>query len=464
MEWMKITTLEQKSFINDLKGLISKNSVRDESTITEEMPFGQGVHDAMNFMKELGIREGFKVKEYNGYALVLEYGQGEESIGVLGHLDIVPLGDGWTKEPLGGEIIDGYIFGRGVIDDKGPSISAFYAVKKIKEQAIELKKRILLIFGGDEESGMTCMDYYVKHGEIPTMGIVPDANFPAVYGEKGILRLEVESNYEGAIIEMNAGSRPNIVIGKANALVRSWNEKIQERFEFYLMANQLKGHFELVDEKARIFVEGIFSHAAWPYKGINAGIHLLNFVGAAYKDQVALHYAHTFSDWRGANANIDFEGAYMGFLTMNPGVITIENNTIAVTLDIRYPNDTSYSKILTGLESAVSSWPFEAKISTHEHLEPLFMDPNSKFIKTLENAYRRVSKDNFTPLQTMGGGTYARKLPNCVAFGPEFPLSTIETTEFLGGPHQKDEAMKLSDLYDAVEIYADVLVTLASEE
>lgn len=463
MEWMKLTSTEKENFINDLQGLIAINSVRDESTITSEMPFGQGVHDALEYMKNLGIREGFTVKEYEGYALVLEYGQGEETIGVLGHLDIVPIGEGWTKAPLQGEVIDGYMFGRGVIDDKGPSIAGFYALKKLKDQAKQLNKRILLIFGGDEESGMTCMDYYAKHGEIPTMGIVPDANFPAVYGEKGILRLELTSPYQGVIKEMNAGTRPNIVIGKANALLSTWNDHIQEQFEFYLTSNNLKGFFELEADGARIHIDGVFSHAAWPYNGVNAGIHILNFVGAAFKDEVLLGYARMLSDWRGAHAGIEFEGAYMGFLTMNPGIIHITDTQIAVTLDIRYPNDTSYDAILLGLTKQCEKLPFEVIIQTHEHMEPLFMDPNSKFIKTLENAYRQVSKDYYTPLLTMGGGTYARKLPNCVAFGPEFPLSKVETKEFIGGPHQKDEAMKLEDLYNAVEIYVDVLLNLANE-
>ncbi len=464
MTWNKLNNEYKTQFISDLQGLIAIESVKDITTASPAAPFGENVQKAMDYMKELGLREGFKVKEYDGYALVLEFGEGEESIGVLGHLDVVPLGEGWTKNPLEGQIIDGYMFGRGVIDDKGPSIAGFYAVKLIKEYATKMKRRILLIFGSDEESGMECMDYYVKHGEIPTMGIVPDADFPVVYGEKGILRINLSGAYEGAILEMEAGSRPNIVIGKANALVKTMSAEQLATFEFYLKSQNLVGSYQEENGNHRLFIEGVFSHAAWPYNGTNAAMHLLNFVGSCLNDEVAYKIAQIFTNWQGKDANIMYEGAYMGFLTMNPGIVNIKDGEVLVTLDIRYPNDTNLENIETGIQKALTDHELNLVMETKEHMQPLFMNPNSEFIQTLEKAYREVSKDDFTPLKTMGGGTYARKLPNCVAFGPEFPTSKLETKEFVGGPHQKDEGMKLEDLYNAVEIYANVLKELCVEE
>lgn len=304
------------------------------------------------------------------------------------------------------------------------------------------------------------MDHYAKVGEIPTMGFVPDADFPAVYGEKGILRLKLKTNQKNAIVSMHAGTRPNIVIGKANALVAEWNESLQTQFDFYLETNQLEGHVEVGSEGTRLFMDGVFSHAAWPYNGVNAGIHLMNFIGCGYHDALLKGLAQMLKDWRGSGAGMAFEGAYMGFLTMNPGIIHVEDDHIEITLDIRYPNDTDVDAIVGGLQAKLESNHLAVEVEVVENSVPLFMDPNGEFIKTLEQAYRKVSKDNFTPLKTMGGGTYARKLPNCVAYGPEFPLSKKETTQFVGGPHQKDEGMKLQDLYDAVEIYADVLYQL----
>ncbi|MGL5540061.1 MAG: Sapep family Mn(2+)-dependent dipeptidase, partial [Erysipelotrichaceae bacterium] len=355
MEWMKMTKEEQQSFVSDLRGLINVNSVLDTTTAGANAPFGAGVAQALEYMKQMGIAAGFKVKEYDGYALVLECGSGEESVGVLGHLDIVPIGEGWTKDPFGGEVVDGYMFGRGVIDDKGPSIAAFYALKKVKAQLEQMNRRVLLIFGGDEESGMSCMDHYAKVGEIPTMGFVPDADFPAVYGEKGILRLKLKTNQKNAIVSMHAGTRPNIVIGKANALVAEWNESLQTQFDFYLETNQLEGHVEVGSEGTRLFMDGVFSHAAWPYNGVNAGIHLMNFIGCGYHDALLKGLAQMLKDWRGSGAGMAFEGAYMGFLTMNPGIIHVEDDHIEITLDIRYPNDTDVDAIVGGLQAKLES-------------------------------------------------------------------------------------------------------------
>ena len=148
-------------------------------------PFGEGCRKALDYMLELGRKEGFEVKDYDGYAGVISYGEGTESVGVLAHLDIVPLGDGWTKDPYGGEIEQGYLFGRGALDDKGPAMAGFYALKMLKDKGIQLDRKIMLILGCNEETGMECMKYYTQHGEIPTMGFTPDADFPVIYGEKG---------------------------------------------------------------------------------------------------------------------------------------------------------------------------------------------------------------------------------------------------------------------------------------
>ena len=172
-------------FLKDLNTLVSYESVRDESTKAENAPFGKNCRDVLDAMLDMAKRDGFETKDIDGYAGVVEYGQGEETFGVLGHLDIVPLGEGWTKDPLKVTLENGYIFGRGVMDDKGPALAGYYALKMIRDLNIPLKKRVMLITGCDEESGMECMNYYVDHAEVPQMGFVPDANFPVIYGEKG---------------------------------------------------------------------------------------------------------------------------------------------------------------------------------------------------------------------------------------------------------------------------------------
>ena len=181
MNWLTELEKYQDEFIQDLKGLIAIPSVRDDSKKAEGAPFGAGCRKALDYMLELGRREGFEVKDYDGYAGVISYGDGEESVGVLAHLDVVPVGVGWSKDPFAAEIIDGYMFGRGTLDDKGPAMSGFYALKMLKDKGIKLNRKVMLILGCDEESGMECMEYYTKHGEIPTLGFTPDADFPVTY-------------------------------------------------------------------------------------------------------------------------------------------------------------------------------------------------------------------------------------------------------------------------------------------
>jgi succinyl-diaminopimelate desuccinylase len=98
----------------------------------------------------------------------------------LGHLDVVPVGEGWTHGPFNPVIEDGKLYGRGVNDDKGPAMAAFYAMRNLKEMGIPLKKMIRLILGTDEESGMRCIQYYLSKHQPPFIGFAPDATFPLI--------------------------------------------------------------------------------------------------------------------------------------------------------------------------------------------------------------------------------------------------------------------------------------------
>ena len=462
MNYLDETKKYEEAFLQDLQHIIAIPSLRDDTTVSENAPFGKGCREALDAMLAMAQRDGFKTIDYNGYAGVIEYGEGSESVGILGHLDIVPIGVGWSKNPFGCEIHDGYVFGRGVLDDKGPTLCAYYALKMIKDAGIQLNKKVMLIVGCDEESGMECMDYYVKHGEIPTCGFTPDADFPLIYGEKGILDFHLITNRETAVKKMNAGERPNIVIGKASLSVASMSEKQEQLFQFYLETNATTGKITRNDNEVVLEMDGIFQHSAYCYKGMNAALHLLNFVAYAYDDVLCKEIYDLLSDWKGSGLNIAIEGAYMGPLTMNTGIITIQDNHVDVCIDIRYPNDTTGEQLIEKAKETIAKKGYDLAITNISDSKPLFVDPKSKLIKVLEQSYRNYADDNFTPIQTIGGGTYARKFNNFVAFGPEFP-NKEETPFFVGGPHEKDEGMKIEHLMKAMAIYADAVATLALE-
>ncbi|MEG0708752.1 MAG: dipeptidase PepV [Longicatena sp.] len=448
-------------FMNDLKGLIAIRSIRDDATSTIGAPFGTGCKEALDYMLALGKREGFVTKNIDGYACVIEYGQGSESVGVLAHLDIVPVGDDWSKDPFGCEVVNGYLFGRGVMDDKGPAMTAFYALKMLRDQNIKLNKKIMLILGCDEESGMDCMNYYVKHAEVPSVGFTPDASFPVIYGEKGGLHVSFKGKTETNILSMHAGERINVVIGKAQATLTNWKSEYADLFEFYLATNALVGNVEVNGNQALLSIEGRAAHAAMPYLGVNAALHILNFVGGCYQEAFARDTYTMLKDWLGLPVHIDIDGAYMGFLTMNTGIVDIEDGNAELNIDIRYPNDASVETIMNGFYTTAKELNYPLDIVLEHDTKPLFVDPNSNLVTTLSNVYRKYSKDEVTPNLTIGGGTYAKKFPNFVAFGPEFSNEEQPKDMFIGGCHQKDEAIKLDNLYIAMAIYTEAMAQLA---
>lgn len=461
MNWLTKSDEYMTDLLSDLDGLMQIPSLRNDEEACAGAPFGKGCREALDYMLELGRKEGFEVVDIDGYAGVISYGEGKESIGVLGHLDIVPIGEGWTKEPLALTEENGVLYGRGVLDDKGPGMCAFYALKMLKDSGVKLNKKVMLIYGCDEESGMECMEYYKEHAEIPQMGFVPDADFPVIYGEKGGLHMELAGQCNTIIKEMHAGERANIVIGRASATISTWKDEALELFDFYLQTHGLKGSVSFVGEDVELSIEGTFSHAAMPYNGVNAALHVMNFIGHTFDDDFAKATYAMLSDWQGKPLAIDMEGAYMGFLTMNTGIVDIQDGHASITLDIRYPNDADVEYIDACFQAKIKELSYPLQAAIIKDSKPLFVDPQSELVTSLMDVYREYSNDYFTPAKTMGGGTYARKLPNFVAFGPEFPHAVNSSEVEIGGPHQKNEGVRKEDLHKAIAIYAAAIEKLA---
>lgn len=450
MDYTKIIETYRDEFYERLKELIAIESIKDEKTVAPGAPFGKGCKDALDYMLDLAKKDGFKTINYDGYCGVIEYGEGQESIGVLAHLDLVTVGDEWVHDPFGAEMEKGFVFGRGVMDDKGPALEAYFALKALKANGFIPKRKIMLILGCDEESGMECMHYYLKHGEIPTLGFTPDAEFPLIYGESGMLGFEICGKISDCpVISLDSGERSNIVLAKATALMRGADETQRCEFAYYLNAHHLEGSFE---GNTLEFV-GKAAHSAEVFKGVNAGLHLLNYVGISFDNHECRELYAMLADWRGSGLGIDMNGAYMGFLTMNIGKIKIEDDQIRITVDIRYPNDISAEEltdiIKAKLNAKLDDFRLENLDMSHR---PLFVDPNSEFVKALLNAYREMSGDIDTPPLAIRGGTYAKCFDNFVAFGPEFQ-EQHETDIVVGAIHQPNEAAYFDDMLKAMAIY-----------
>lgn len=451
-----------ENFKQDLADIIAIESTRDVEHAGPGAPFGPKVREVLELMLEKANRDGFNTKNYDGYAGLITYGEGEESVGVLGHLDIVPLGDGWHHDPLIMSEDSGYLFGRGVLDDKGPFLASYYALKMLKDLNVPLKRKVMLIAGTDEESGMGGIAEYVKTGPIPTMGFTPDADFPVVYGEKGNLHIALDSDQDTIIESFTAGTRVNIVIEKATATLNT-DQFDENLFKFFLNTNDVTGHGEVKDGKVVLEVIGKAAHASTPYLGKNAALILFNYIGQAYNDQLSKELYSLLWDWKGTPEAIDVNGVYMGFLTMNTGLVSIENGHTHVLVDIRYPNDTNVETISKGFEQACLALDNRITHSVAYAGDPLFVDPNSDLVQNLMAAYRKYSGDTFRPAITLGGGTYAKMFDNFVAFGPEKPWVRAPKDLIIGGIHDKDEGVEIESLKEAIAIYADAIERLANQ-
>lgn len=467
IQWMKEVEKREADLLNDAQELLKIKSVLDEENTTPEAPLGEGVKEALDFLLQLGEKDGFTAKNVGNLAGHLEFGQGEEIVGILCHVDVVPEGDGWSSDPFGAEIRDGKIFARGAIDDKGPTMAAYYAMKIVKELGLPLNKRVRMIIGTDEESNWRCVDHYFEHEEMPAMGFAPDADFPIIYAEKGIADYDFvnkpagteKESYDAEVIEFSSGRRYNMVpdFAKATLAVLQGQTDIVQRFEDFKRKNELEGKAIVESGKLILELEGVSAHGMEPDNGKNAGLYMANFLSQlnldGHSDKFFQFVAkYLCKDSRGREMGIAYTDDITGDLTVNVGKLsyTREGGGRAG-LNMRYPVTTKLEKTKEILNQLLEAEGFV--IENFSNSNPHHVDEKDFLVQTLKKVYEEQTGEK-AELISIGGGTYARSLKSGVAFGPLFP----------GRPdiaHQKDEYMIIEDLLKATAIYAQAIYELA---
>lgn len=416
--------LNKDEFLKDLKGLMQIKTVSgDAGAITEAAPLGEDINNAIEYMLKLGKKQGFKTKNCDGYCGYIEMGQGKEIIAILTHLDTVSVGDDWSVDPFDLTIKDNKLMGRGVLDDKGPTMAAFYAMTTLDEMEYPLNHRIRLIIGGDEESGRwECMNRYKKTEEIPLYAFSPDSGFPVIFAEKGIINVSFKKELDKNEIPlvMEGGKQVNAVPDYARAYISG-------------QCYELKG-------KA--------AHALEPEKGVNAILKLAKLL----KDQEIKHpMVELLSIMNKKSLDIDLADDISGELTLNPAIINVNNGIAELICDIRYPITLDADLIIENIKKATDQLGFKV-VMTH-HVKPLYVDKESFLVKSLQKVYYSYTGDDSEPIAT-GGGTYARAFKNAVAFGGLFPGEENMC-------HQKDEAWSMDSLEKNYEIIIEALKALA---
>ncbi|MFS0864490.1 dipeptidase PepV [Fredinandcohnia sp. 179-A 10B2 NHS] len=466
INWLEEVMKRKEQLVKDTQEFLRIKSVLDEENGTPTAPFGAGIDEALHYLLDKGNDEGFASKNLDGLAGHLEMGSGKDLIGILCHIDVVPEGDGWASDPFGAEIRDGKIFARGSLDDKGPTMAAYYAMKIVKELNLSLSKRVRMIIGTDEESDWRCVEHYFKHEEMPTMGFAPDADFPIIYAEKGISDFDIVQNSNASaegtslILEyVRSGRRYNMVPDFAEAKIQGEGDlqKIVNEFHGFLEENSLIGRGMCDNDTLLLEVEGVSAHGMEPDHGKNAGLFLASFLQSYSVDEKAkqfLTFVNEFfvGDSRGKKLGVAYSDDITGDLTINVGKLTyVRENGGSLGLNLRYPvtNDMDSTKKL--IEETCKQYSF--KISNFSNSRPHHVDKEHDLVKTLQSVYEQQTGEEAT-LVSIGGGTYARSLKAGVAFGPLFP----------GRPdvaHQKDEYIMVDDLIKATAIYAQAIYELA---
>jgi len=455
VDWLSEATKRKNELFKDLQAWIQIPSVYEDDHDKKNYPMGKANRAALEYFLELGSAAGFQIKNIANLAGHIEYQHGDEIVGVIGHSDVVPVGDGWYDDPFSGNIKDGFMYGRGTQDDKGPMIAAFYALKIIKDLNLPLTKTIRLINGTDEESGEVSSDAYFASEQMPEIGFSPDADFPVIFGEKGIITYEISSKDapESQLLSFHAGMRANVVPDLATATIMSTDKKLISRYDKYLADNQYIGKISATsDETYELKIEGTSAHGSTPDVGINAAYLLINFLKTLdlHSNFINLFTACFLDDTKGTKLQIDLVGE-MGPLTSNIGIANYEKRNGTITMNIRYPHEWDIDRAEKTMKTALA--PYKAKFTRIGHKLPLYVPTDDPLVQTLEAVYRRQTGST-EPLITIGGGTYARSMKKAVAFGMLF----AETEDRM---HQKNERVPLDDLIKATAIYAEALYELA---
>ena len=434
----KLFDAYKKAYLEDLFGLLRIDSVRVEQPEVKDAPFGYGCVEALKYTLDLGKKMGFKVKNIDNVAGHIEFGEGKEILGILCHLDVVPVGEGWTNPPFDPIIKDEKIYARGSNDDKGPLMSALYAMKILKDQGFKPNKRIRLIIGTDEETGSRGLKRYLEVEEQPTLGFSPDADFPLIYAEKGIMSIDIfDKNKCTDIKKIKSGDVYNVVPDKAFA---DLNKDLSKEFNCYLKENNFEGSAS----KEELYVEGVRAHGMEPRNGKNAMLRLFNFLSDKIDSNLIKFTAKYLNDSRFKNMNLDYTHHEMGDLTCNVAVCDINENGGKLGINLRYPIEWKKEEFLKSFKEAASEYNLEAVVINDSN--PHYISPKSELVQKLHEAYVEVTHDTENKIMTIGGGTYARLLTNAVAFGAALPGR--ETVA-----HMVDEYMAIEDLEIACLVY-----------
>lgn len=460
----------KEEMVEEIRRFVQVPSVSRADLAEEGKPFGPDCDKMLNFALKRGEEMGFHSVNHDHYCGSICMGPIENSIAIIGHLDVVPPGDGWIYPCYDlTRLNEDWVVGRGCSDNKGPAVMGLFAMKMLRDLKVELKHGIRVICGLSEETGMQDLSHYIAHDPVqPVVALVPDAGFPLNYAQKGTLgahisidlgSLKVLKDFEGGLVD-------NMVPAHAQAHLAVSAEEAKAALQ--------KAGF--VDERITVRPDGengcvmeaagLAAHAASPDKGVSA-FNLLS--GALLKSglldegaQRAMRSVEEMSrDYFGETSGIGCEDPDSGKTTMNLGVAYTKAGRLTLHVDCRLSVASDLTQTEKGFREKCAQRGFE--IDTISLGKPFYIDKKDPRAVALMDVYSQVTGRNDEPY-SMGGGTYSRVMPCAITYGPglpeDLPEPPVKLPEGHGGGHQPDELNYLPNLFLALEVYAAALVEL----
>lgn len=405
-----------------LADLISVPSVRGTAEVSK--PFGEEPARALAKMLDYCEKYGFYAKNHENYVGTADLSCGKEpALGVLCHLDVVPAGEGWQSDPFILEKRDGKLFGRGVIDDKGPAVATLFALRAIKELCLPVRENVRFIFGTDEENGSSDLAYYTKKEALPEKLFTPDGEYPVINLEKGMIRGEASAScsHDGrkSIVCAHGGTVVNAVPASAYAVLRGFEDDEVD----HAVKNAPDGvSFTYADGK--LTAQGKSAHASTPWEGINAVTALMQVLGNLKTDDETgalfkkASSAFPFGETNGAALSLDISDERSGPLTLVFSIMDFDGGKLCGKFDIRFPICLNVPRVRELLELGLAK--YDISLASMTGTEPHYVDENSDFIKTLLRVYEELTGLEGKTI-AIGGGTYVHNTSGGVAFGCAFP-------------------------------------------
>lgn len=435
--------------LENLGKLVQYNSELGEAQ--EGMPFGQGPAQALAEALSIADSMGFETKNLDNYCGYAQIGSGKDIIALVAHLDIVPAGEGWNTDPFTMTRVADTVYGRGVSDDKGGAVASLYTLKLLQESGIALNKRVRVILGCNEETGSKCMEHYNQVEEPVTAGFTPDGEFPGIHGEKGLLRMTAKSK-KTKILAVKGGFVGNAVCSRCSTTV-SAADVDRSRLEEALGKTELVS-WTVTEENGQLTIDavGTAAHASTPLLGVNAaGCTMKALQEAGMQDDFVEYYnTHIGTACDGEGYGLKLHDEY-GDLTLNNGIIFMKDGVITCTIDCRVP--VTYTKEQVRELAAPYLEDEKGVTEINSCSDSLFYPADSPLVKSLYDAYVQVTGDTAHQPMVIGGGTYAKSIPNIIAFGCEFPDNDNHI-------HDANEKLEIAELKLQVEIYLQAVKNL----